>query len=172
MRDEKKYLVDETSAYLDNSDYLFLMNYRGVNVNEIAELRASLEKLDAEFHVVKNRIFNIAVNQHNYPDLKKWLKGQTAIVSGGKNPSEIAKVLRKFFQEKEKIELKIGVLDKKLITNEQFKELANLPSLEVLYAQLLGLLNTPAQRMLNVLQATPQALLNVLDAKVRNPEEN
>ena len=165
MRLEKKYLVEEVDSYLEGSDYLFIVNYAGITVAETEDLRSSLAEHRAEFHVVKNTILQVATRGRSYPDLDEWLSGPTAIISGGENPPGVAKVLENFAKKKEKVDLKVGVLNESVISPEAIEQLSKLPSLEVLRAQLLGLLNTPAQRLLTVLQGVPQGLLNVLDAK-------
>lgn len=165
MRAEKQYLVDEINSYLDKSNFVFLTDFDRLSVSETAELRGSLAQHEAEFHVVKNRLLNVAAKGREMPDIKQWLEGQTAIIVGGDNAPGVAKVLKKFFKDKDKVEIKIGVLENKIVEREQLEELADLPSIEVLKAQLLGLLNTPAQRMATVLNAVPQSVLNVLDAR-------
>jgi large subunit ribosomal protein L10 len=99
------------------------------------------------------------------PDLDTWLEGPTAIVVGGDNPSGVAKVVRGFFSDAKKGEVKVGVLANKTYDADQVKQLAELPSLEVLRAQLLGLLSTPAQQFVFVLSGVPRSMLNVLQAK-------
>ena len=170
MRPEKKYLVEEVSRHREKSDFVFLADYNTVNVAEIAELRGSLNSEEAEFHVVKNSILNVAARERNLPDLDQWLVGPTAVVVGGTNPSGVAKILKKFSDDKKKLEVKVAVLGDRTLTPEEVKELADLPSLEVLRAQLLGLLNQPAQGMVRVLAAGPVSLLNVLQAKSEQGE--
>lgn len=167
MRLEKKYLVQEVDRYLENSGYLFITNYEGITVAETEELRSNLSEYDAQFHIVKNTILNVVSKQRNYPNLDEWLSGPTAIVSGGDNAPGVAKVLKNFSEEKEKVDLKVGLLNNAVIAPEQIAELAKLPGLDTLRAQFVGLLNTPAQRLVTVLQAVPQGLLNVLDAKAK-----
>ncbi len=170
MRAEKKYLVEEASRHLEKSDFVFLADYRTVNVEEIAELRGNLSAEQAEFHVVKNSALRVAARERNLPDLEEWLAGPTAIVIGGDNPSGVAKILRNFTKDKKKLELKTGVLGDRTLSVEEIEALAELPSLDVLRAQLLGLLSTPAQQMVRVLAAAPQGLLNVLQAKSQKEE--
>jgi len=167
MRPEKKYLVEEVSAHLDKSDYVYLANYERITVDETAELRASLAEHDAEFHVVKNTIFGIAAGEKEYPDVSDHLSGPTAIIVGGNNPSGVAKVLGKFFKDKEKVDLKVGIFNDKTLSKEQIEALAKLPGLESLRAQLLGLLMQPGTSLVRVLNAVPQNVVNVLQAKVR-----
>lgn len=168
MREEKKYLVEEASGYLGKSNYVFLVSYNRVTVVDVAELRKSLSSVEAEFHVVKNSILKHAAAERSLPAFDQALAGQTAIVVGGKNPAEVAKILVKFHKDKEeKCPIKIGVLDDKIVNAAEITELSKLPSLEVLRAQFLGLLNTPAQQTVRVMQAVPEGLLNVLQAKVK-----
>lgn len=166
MRAEKKYLVEEVVGHLGKSSYVFLADYNRLTVPDFKELRESLAKLGAEFHVVKNSILKYAGQERNLPEFDEALEGQTAIVVGGDTPSEVAKILIKFHKDKEeKGAIKLGILDEKKMSAEEVKELSKLPSLEILRGQLLGLLNTPAQQMVRVLQAVPEGMLNVLDAK-------
>lgn len=167
MRPEKKYLVDEVSTHLGKSDYVYLANYDRITVDETAELRASLAEHDAEFHVVKNTILGVAAEEKALPDLSEHLTGPTAIIVGGNNPSGVAKVIGEFFKKKEKIDLKVGILNDKTLTKEQIEALAKLPGIESLRAQLLGLLSQPGTGLVRVLNAVPQNVVNVLQAKVR-----
>ncbi|MFT5836517.1 MAG: large subunit ribosomal protein L10 [Candidatus Azotimanducaceae bacterium] len=167
MRPEKQYLVEEVSNHLNKSDYVYLANFERVTVEEIAELRATLDEHDAEFHVVKNSIFNVAANAKDYPDMSEHLTGQTAIIVGGDNPSGVAKVIGEFFKKKDKVELKAGVLNEKALDKAQIEILAKLPGLESLRAQLLGLLSQPGTSLVRVFNAVPQSVVNVLQAKVR-----
>ena len=159
MRAEKQYLIDEVSGHLKKSDYVILANFTKLTVSETAELRKRLAPEKAEFHVVKNSSFRVAAKALGQPDLEQSLAGQTAIVVGGKNTPGIAKVLKKFFEEKQKLEVKVGVVDKKLMTAAELSKLADLPSLDVLRAQLLGLLTQ-----------TGAAFVRVLDAKIKKEQ--
>ncbi|MGK0309233.1 MAG: large subunit ribosomal protein L10 [Lentimonas sp.] len=167
MRPEKKYLVEEVNQHLDKSSYVYLANYERITVEEIAELRKSLSEHNAEFHVIKNNIFGVAAAARNLPDLGEYLKGQTAIIVGGDNPSGVAKAITEFFKKKEKVDLKAGILDERVLTKEEVIVLSKLPGLESLRSQLLGLLTQPATGFVRVISAVPQGLVNVLQAKVR-----
>jgi len=166
MRPEKQFLVDEINAHLDKSDYVFVADYQRATVPDIADLRSKLAAEEAEFHVIKNNILKVAARDRGFPELDDHLTGQNAIVIGGDNPSGVAKVLAKFFDTANKIEVKVGVLSSQKLEKDDFLALSKLPSLEALRAQLLGLLSQPAQQMVFVLNAVPQSVLNVLQAKV------
>ena len=159
MRAEKKFLIDEVSGHLKKSDYVILANFTKLTVAETAELRKRLSPEKAEFHVVKNSSFRVAAKALGLPDLEKSLTGQTAVVVGGKNSAGVAKILKKFIEEKQKLEVKVGVIDKKLITAADLSKLAELPSLEALRSQLLGLFTQ-----------TAASFVRVVDAKVKKEQ--
>lgn len=167
MRPEKQFLVEEVNNHLDKSEYVFLTDFNRLSVVDTANLRGLLAKHEAEFHVVKNSILKVASDKRELQLDASVLEGQTAIVVGGQNPSEVAKVLFKFFKDTEKAEVKTGVLDDKSLSKDEVEALSKLPSLDSLRAQLLSLLSQPATSMVRVLVAGPQDFLNVLQAKVR-----
>jgi len=168
MRAEKKYLIAEVEKHLKKSDYVILANFTGVTVADAAELRQKLAVEKAEFHVVKNSSLRVAAKALGLPDIESALTGPTAVVVGGKNSPGIAKVLGQFFKDKQKLEIKAGVLGNKLITAKQVGLLADMPSLETLRSRLLGLFNQPAGMFVRIINAVPQAVVNVLEAKTRS----
>lgn len=157
MRAEKQFLVDEVAGHLAKSKYLLVANFTGVTVKDATDVRAQLRPLGAEYHVVKNSILGIAAKQAGLPDLSAHLAGHTALVTGGDNPSGVAKVLVKFFKDFSKLEVKAGVLDEKLLTAQDIDALSRLPSLEAIRAQLLALISTPATSVVRVLVAKNEA---------------
>ena len=118
------------------SDYVYLANYERITVDEIAELRATLPSTKRSFTLLKTPF---SMLRRLGIDNSEHLSGPTAII-GGNNPSGVAKALGKFFKDKEKVELKVGILDNKTLDTAQIEALAKLPGLESLRAQLLGLL--------------------------------
>lgn len=170
MRAEKQYLIDEVQSHLKKSDYVILANFTGASVADVAELRDKLAAEKAEFHVVKNSSLRVAAKSLGLPELESALTGPTAIVVGGRNSPGVAKILKQFFKDKQKVQVKAGVLSQKLITSKQVEQLADMPSLETLRAQFLGLLNQPAGMFVRVINAVPQGVVNVLQAKVRAAE--
>jgi large subunit ribosomal protein L10 len=156
MRAEKQYLIDEVQTHLKKSDYVILANFTKVSVADTAELRKRLAVEKAEFHVVKNSSLRVAAKALGLPEFESSLTGPTAVVVGGKNSAGVAKVLKKFFDEKQKLEIKVGVLDKKIVSAGDLKKIADLPSFEALRSQFLGLLKSNAA-----------AFVRVLDAKVK-----
>jgi len=159
MRAEKQYLISEVDTHLKKSDYVILTNFTKVTVADAAELRKRLAVEKAEFHVVKNSSLRVAAKALGLPEFESSLTGPTAVVVGGKNSAGVAKVLKKFFEDKQKLEIKVGVLDKKLVTAEDLRKIADLPSFEALRSQFLGLLKSNAA-----------AFVRVLDAKVKKDQ--
>jgi large subunit ribosomal protein L10 len=159
MRAEKQYLIDEVSGHLQKSDYVILTNFTKLTVADAAELRKRLSPEKAEFHVVKNSSFRVAAKAFGLPEVDKSLSGQTAVVVGGKNPAGVAKVLKKFVEEKQKLEVKVGVLDKKVFSADELSKLADLPSFEALRSMFLGLLTMQGA-----------AFVRVLDAKIKKEQ--
>jgi large subunit ribosomal protein L10 len=103
--------------------------------------------------VVKNSSFRVAAKALGLPDLEASLAGQTAVVVGGTNPAGVAKTLKKFIEEKQKLEVKVGVMDKKLMSAEDLSKLADLPSFEGLRSMFLGLLTMQGAAFVRVLDA-------------------
>jgi large subunit ribosomal protein L10 len=159
MRAEKQYLIAEVDTHLKKSDYVILTNFSKVTVADTAELRKRLAAEKAEFHVVKNSSLRVAAKALGLPEFEASLAGPTAIVVGGKNSAGVAKVLKKFFDEKQTLEIKVGVLEKKIVSAGDLKKIAELPSFEALRAQFLGLLTSNAA-----------AFVRVLDAKVKKEQ--
>ena len=162
MRAEKNYLIAEVETHLKKSDYVILTNFAKVTVSDASELRTKLAAENAEFHVVKNSSLRVAAKTLGLPEFESSLAGPTAVVVGGKNPAGVAKILKKFFEDKQKLEIKVGVMEKKIISSDDLKKIADLPSLDALRAQLLGLFTQ-----------TGAAFVRVLDAKVKkeSPEQ-
>jgi large subunit ribosomal protein L10 len=159
MRAEKKYLISEVEGHLQKSDYVILANFTKVTVADTAELRKRLDAEKAEFHVVKNSSFRVAAKAFGLPEVDGVLTGPTAIIVGGKNPAGVAKILKKFFEEKQKLEVKVGVLDKKVVSAKDLNAIADLPPFDALRAQFLSLLTSNAG-----------AFVRLLDAKVKKDQ--
>jgi large subunit ribosomal protein L10 len=153
MRAEKQYLISEVDTHLKKSDYVILTNFSKVSVADTAELRKRLAAEKAEFHVVKNSSLRVAAKALGLPEFESALSGPTAVVVGGKNSAGVAKILKKFFDEKQKLEIKVGVLEKKLITAADLNKIADLPPFEALRSQFLGLLKSNAGAFVRLLVA-------------------
>ncbi len=153
MREEKKYLIAEVEGHLKKSDYVFLANYEKATVENVAKLRNKLTSEGAEFHVVKNSSLRVAAQSLGLPEVDQWLKGQTAIITGGTNPTGVAKILKDFFKDSQKIVVKGGIFEKKAVDGTVIDQLADIPPVNVLKSQLLGLMKIKPQQLAALIKA-------------------
>jgi large subunit ribosomal protein L10 len=167
MRTEKKFIGNEYVTRLNASPFFIVVDYRGVTVKHFNELRKRLRGAGAEAHVVKNSIFRIAAKEAKVADLASGaLAGQIAVITGQKDVSAAAKVLKNFQAEFEKPKLQFGYLNSARIEAKELQELADLPSIEVLQSKLLGLLQAPATTLVRLLNTPGGQLARVLQAHV------
>src|SRR5262245_53959234 len=166
MRAEKQIISAEYIKRLNASPFFIVVDYQGLKVAPITELRRRLTKAGAEMHVVKNSIFRIAAKEAGVADLSGTLVGQLAVVTGRQDVSTAAKVLKSFATEFERPKVKFGYLNNQRLESKDLMTLADLPSLEVLRSKLMGLLNTPATRLAQLLNTPATQLARVLKAKV------
>lgn len=165
MRPEKASIVSEIAEKLNRSLFVLVADYQRMNVNHFADLRNRLAANGAEVHVVKNSFLRRAISESGLPDLADQLKGQTAVVTGEKDAAPVAKILKNFAVEFKLAALKIGVVDKSVLSTHQIDQLAELPPREVLLAQLLGLLLSPATKLVRLLNEPGSALARLLNTK-------
>ena len=165
MRPEKASIVSDLAEKLNRSPFLLVTDYRQMKVGNFSALRDRLAPAGAEIHVVKNSFLKRALNASGFPDLSEQLSGQTAIVTGDKDVAPVAKVLKSFAAEFKLATLKIGVVDKNVLSTAEVESLAELPSREVLQAQLLGVLLAPATKLVRLLNEPASALARLLNAK-------
>lgn len=169
MRPEKQDLTKEYLARLNSSPFFIVVNYRGLKVKQITELRKRLSQAGAEIHVVKNSVFRIAAQEAGVADFDSALSGQLAVVTGKRDISTAAKVIKTYGAELDRLKVQFGYLNNQRLEQPDILALADLPSLDVLRGKLLGLfvapastlvrlLNTPASRMARVLQARQDKL--------------
>jgi large subunit ribosomal protein L10 len=165
MRAEKQSISAEYVARLNKSPFFIVVDYQGLRVGPITELRKRLNKAGAEMHVVKNTIFRVAAKEAGVADLTGTLTGMLAVVTGQRDVSTTAKVLKTFASEFEKPKIKFGYLSNKRMEQQEIMTLADLPPLEVLRAKLAGLINTPATRLAQMINTPASQLARVIKAK-------
>jgi large subunit ribosomal protein L10 len=166
MRPEKAAIVEDLSSKLNKSPFLIVTEYTGMNVFQFSELRSRLAGAGAQCRVVKNTFLRKAAAEVGYPDLADNLAGQTAIVTGESDVCAAAKILKGFSAEFQKPTVKVGVLDKAIISKDQITALAELPPKDVLRAQLLGVLKSPLQKLVVLLNEPGASLARLLKARV------
>jgi large subunit ribosomal protein L10 len=165
MRAEKKFLTNEYVARLNASPFFIVVGYQGLKVAHLSELRKRLAQAGAEVHVVKNTVFNVAAKEAGIGDLNGSLAGQIAVVTGKKDISAAAKAVKNFAAEFDKLKLKFGYLNNQRLDEATVIALADLPSIEVLRARILGLLSAPATKLVTLINTPASQLAQVIKAK-------
>jgi large subunit ribosomal protein L10 len=170
MRPEKASIVSDLSEKLNRSPFLLVTDYQHMKVDQFGELRNRLAPAGAEVRVVKNSFLKRAMADSGMPDVGDKLTGQTAIVMGENDVAPVAKILKLFTAEFKIATLKIGVVDKAVMSTSDVEALAELPAREILLAQLLGLLQAPATRLVRILNEPASAFARLLAAKGEKSE--
>jgi len=165
MRPEKASVVSDLSEKLKRSPFVLVTDYQRMKVGDFGELRNRLAPAGAEVHVVKNNFLKRAMTDSGFPDVGDKLVGQTAVVMGEKDMAPVAKIFKTFAAEFKIAALKIGFVDRTVLSTAELETLADLPPREVLQAQLLGLLLSPAIRLVRLLNEPGSALARLLKAK-------
>ena len=165
MRTEKQSISQEYVARLNASPFFIVVEYTGLKVGPITELRKRLVKAGAEMHVVKNSLFRLAAKDVGLGEFNGALAGQLAVVTGQKDVSAAAKTVKTFQKEFEKPKIKFGYLNSQRLEAKDILSIADLPSLDVLRAKLVGLINTPATKLAQIIQTPAIQLARVLKAK-------
>jgi large subunit ribosomal protein L10 len=165
MRPEKQHLTKEYLARLNASPFFIVVDYKGLKVAHLTELRKRLTKAGAEIHVVKNSIFRLAAKEAGVPDLNGALAGQLAVVTGKRDISTAAKVVKSFGAEFDKLKVHFGYLNNTRLEQPTIMTLADLPSIEVLRGQLLGVLSAPASKLVRLLNTPASQMARILEAR-------
>ena len=165
MRPEKASVVSELSEALKRSPFVLVTDYRGMKVSDFGELRNRLAPAGAEVHVVKNSFLKLAMADSGFPKVDDQFAGQTAVVTGEADVAPVAKIFKTFATEFKLAALKVGFVDRAMLSTSELETLAELPTREILQAQLLGLLLSPATRLVRLFNEPAAALARLLSAK-------
>lgn len=171
MKEVKQVIIDGLLEQINESPFMLIADYGGMTVPEFEELRNKLSECGAKFSVAKNSFVKRAATEKKFPEeIAEFLKGQTAIVTGESDVCGAAKILKNAGKGGTPPHIRAGVLDGDFLDTDKVKALADLPSKEVLQAQLLGLLTQPAQMLVRTLNEPGSALARVLAAKQEKGE--
>ena len=152
-RDQKAAVIEEIAANIRESEAVFAVDYRGLSVPQIGELRTRLRAADARFSVVKNTLTERAADAADAAQLKELLEGPTALTFVRGDAAAAAKALRDYARETELVPFKGGLMDGNALTPEDIGAIARLPSREVLYGQLVGVIAHPISGLARTLNA-------------------
>ena len=142
-RDQKAAVIDEVAGQIKEADAVFAVDYRGISVPQAAELRTKLREADASFRIVKNTLTERAADQAGAEGLKELLQGPTAMTFVRGDAAAAAKALRDFRRATQLLEFKGGWMNGEALTPEAIDAIAQLPSREVLYGRLVGMVASP-----------------------------
>ena len=170
-RDQKAVAIAEIAANIDESHAIFAVDYRGISVPQVAELRAKLRDADATFKVVKNSLTERAADQAGAETLKEYLAGPTALTFVRGDVATAAKAIADYGRATQLLPFKGGLMDGATIDVEQIRSLSRLPSREVLYGQLVGVVASPVTGVVRSLSALIGGLASAL-GQVRDKKQS
>lgn len=172
LRVEKENVVKEVSDRFQRSKATFVVDFKGLNVEQVTTIRKKLRTINAEMKVVRNTLALRALKDtpQNEEALKDHLVGTNALVFSYEDISASAKTLADFAKDFEQLQLKAGVMDGTALSKDKISYLATLPSKDVLRAQLLGVFAAPMTKMVGVMAAVPGGFARVLNAYKQTKE--
>jgi large subunit ribosomal protein L10 len=164
-KEQKAEQVEVLTEKLRKAKVALLTDYRGLTVSQLQELRGKLRTGDVEYRVVKNTLARRAAEAAGVPALQSELEGPVAIAFGYDDMSLPSKLINEFVRATRlKLDVKGGLVEGRVFSPDQVKQLADLPSRDSLIAQLMGTLQSPVGQLVGIMQTPLQQLLGVLDA--------
>lgn len=164
MRLEKVSILNEVIERVRDAEYCFILNYGGLKVEKLGELRKELDKLDTRMLVVKNSYLAKTAEELAWGDISSMLAGQTSVVTGRGDVAEVAKVLVKFVKDNQTAEVKGANVEEKILSSDDVTALSKLPSKDVMRSILLNTLLAPATSLVRVMSAPMLNMLYALKA--------
>lgn len=161
-RNQKEQLVSEMSKKIEDSKTVILINFIGLKVKEIQDLKKKLKEKGIGFQIIKNSLLKIALKNAGVEVSNVLLDQPIAIVWGSDDEVDPAKLTVEFGKTAEKLEIVGGLMNQEFVSIDVIKQLASLPGRNELYAKLVGSLNAPMSRLVNALQGNLRSLVYIL----------
>lgn len=162
-RTEKEAAVADLHERFKGATVALVAHAQGLSVSRMQELRRALRAVDGEYKVSKNTLIRRALKDTAYERLQELLQGPTGLVFGYADPVSVAKVLIRFAEENDNLQIQVGVLEDRLLQPAEVTELAKLPGREQLLGMLLGLLQAPAAQLLRTMQEPGARVARLLE---------
>lgn len=175
-RDAKVTEVAEIKERLNRASGVVLVEYAGMNVLDVTDLRNQLRGANVEYKVLKNTLVNRAASELEISGLEPFLNGTTAVAFGYEDPTTPAKVLTDYMKKAEAarkpehLKVKCGLVGKSVLNAREVEQLSTIPSKEVLVAKMLGSMNTPIASFVGILNGPARALVTALNAVQKQKE--
>ena len=164
-KEQKVEQVELLTEKLKNAKVAVLTDYRGLKVSQIQELRGKLKGGDVEYRVVKNTLARRAAEAAGFPALQAEIKGPVAIAFGYDDLGVPSKLINEYVRATRlKVDVVGGLVEGRVFSSDQIKQLADLPSRETLLAQLMGTLQSPVAQLVGIIQTPLQQLMGTLTA--------
>ena len=164
--------VEALKARLGSVKTAVLTEYRGLSVRQMSELRKQLKGASAEYKVVKNRLARLAVKDSAIAALGPHLKGPTGLAFTTQDPVAVAKALQVFVKTNPQLQIKLGLVEGKVVEAAELRALADLPSKEQLRSHIVGAVQGPMAQLVSLLQAPLREIVDVLEARGKGAAES